>query len=167
VGDDAKGRRVIERTGDAYRIVLDDTSRSVLTTVLGELRDEITGGSGGHLTRLFPVAYHADPVADEEFRRLMHGELAASHLAALETTMGFLARGDELGTDDVEALMRSLNATRLVLGTILDVSDDDARDEEEDDRDADGMGDHRRLYAFLGWALGHTLDVLGSEPTGR
>jgi hypothetical protein len=158
---------VIERVGDSYRIVLDDTSRAVLTTVLGELRDEITTGTGGHLTRLFPVAYHADPVADDEFRRLMHDDLAASHLAALETTITMLGRHDDLGAEEVEALMRSLNATRLVLGTILDVTDDDADDEEEDDRDADGMADHRRLYAFLGWALGHTLDVLGSDPTGR
>ena len=159
---------MIERVGDSYRIALDETSRAVLATVLGELRDEITTGTGGHLTRLFPVAYHADPTADEEFRRLMHDDLAASHLAALESTIAMLGRHDDLDSDEVEALMRSLNATRLVLGTILDVTDDDADDEgEEDDRDADGMGDHRRLYAFLGWALGHTLDVLGSDPTGR
>ncbi len=159
---------MIERVGDSYRVALDDTSRSVLVTVLGELRDEITAGTGDHLTRLFPVAYHADPAADEEFRRLMRDELAASHLAALETTIALLSRHDDMSIDEVDALMRSLNATRLVLGTILDVrDDDDADDDEDDDRDADGMRDHRRLYAFLGWALGHTLDVLGSDSTGR
>jgi hypothetical protein len=97
----------------------------------------------------------------------MRSDLAASHLAALESTMALLRRIDDLTAGDVELLMRSLNATRLVLGTILDVTDDDADDEEEDDRDADEMADHRRLYAFLGWALGHTLDVLGSESAGR
>lgn len=158
---------MIERVGNSYRITLDETSRTVLSTVLGELRDEITAGTGNHLTRLFPVAYHADAAADAEFHRLMRSDLAASHLAALESTMALLHRIDDLTADDVELLMRSLNATRLVLGTILDVTDDDADDEEEDDRDADGMADHRRLYAFLGWALGHTLDVLGSESAGR
>lgn len=163
---------MIERAGNSYRIVLDDTSRRVLVTVLGELRDEITAGTGAHLSRLFPVAYHDDAAANEEFHRLMRDELAASHLAALETTISTLGRNDDLRGDEVEALMRSLNATRLVLGTILDVSESDTDDEDDTENDTenddrDGMGDHRRLYAFLGWALGHTLDVLGSDPAAR
>ena len=168
---------MIERSGDGYRIILDETSRDVLATVLGELRDEIATGHGDHVKRLFPTAYHSDARADEEYQRLMRDDLAASHLASVTTTVDLLKRNDALGFDDVDVLMRALNATRLVLGTILDVSEndllDDGSDGDErsapghDDTGEDPLRDHRRLYAFLGWALGHTLEVLSAGPTGR
>ena len=169
---------MIEPAGDGYRIILDDTSRSVLATVLGELRDEITSGGGEHVKRLFPTAYHSDSRADEEYQRLMRDDLAASHRAAVTTTIELLGRDDVLSPGDIDSLMRALNATRLVLGTILDVSEDDdvdggvyddARSEPNGDDDAgmDPLRDHRRLYAFLGWALGHTLEVLSAGPTWR
>jgi hypothetical protein len=54
--------------------------------------------------------------------------------------------------------MQGVNAVRLVLGTLLDVDDDDsdvlgfAFDDDEDDDDANDTAEHH-LYGYLSWLL--------------
>jgi hypothetical protein len=55
-----------------------------------------------------------------------------------------------LTADELDALMRSINSLRLVLGTLLDVDEDefDAHLEEGDP----AYGQYQ-LYSYLGWLL--------------
>ncbi len=154
-----------------YALHLPDHHREVLASLLGQLRDAIShDAQGDAMRRLFPVAYHADAERDAEWQRLMHGELVASRLAAIGEAAGALERaaapGATLTEAELDALARSVNAVRLVLGTALDVTEDD---DGTDDEDAapDGDADERRvLYAFLGWLLEWTVMARGAGDDG-
>ena len=162
-----------------YVIALPDHHREVLASLLGQLRDAIShDAQGDAMRRLFPVAYHADAERDAEWQRLMHGELVASRLAAIGEAAGALERvatpGAELTEDELDALARSVNAVRLVLGTALDVTEDDDGTDDLDGADgtdatggATGGADERRiLYSFLGWLLEWTVMARGTGDGG-
>jgi hypothetical protein len=146
-----------------YVLDLPEQHREVLASLLGQLRDAIShDATGDAMRRLFPVAYHADAERDAEWQRLMHGELVASRLAAIGEAASALERaatpGAEMTEAELDALARSINAVRLVLGTSLDVS------EEEDD---DGTDERRVPYAFLGWLLEWTVMArTDGDPVG-
>jgi hypothetical protein len=85
------------------------------------------------LARLLPDAYRDDDAAAGEFRRLMDGDLRAQKCAALQRVLDDLAdggtrKGNELRFElDDEAAQQWLYATndvRLVLGTLLGVTED-------------------------------------------
>ena len=144
------------REGEGFVLQVDAEDRATLVGLLGQLRDEIAAdGRSEHLRRLFPAAYHDHAEHEAEYQRLVHEDLASTRLASLVTVGEVLGRdpgSDELalGEDDLDALMRALNDLRLVIGTLLDVSEDtDAGDVGPDDPD---FG-HFQLYGYLGWLL--------------
>ena len=55
--------------------------------------------------------------------------------------------------------MQSLNAVRLVLGTMLGISDDDSADDADDNESPE-----HQLYTFLSWLLEWTVQAL--TPAG-
>lgn len=120
--------------------------------------DEIAARAG-LLERLFPPAYPDDPERDAEYQRLMRDELIASRVAAIETVDGFLADGRRLDETELTALMQSVNAVRLVLGTMLGVTEDDA--DERTDALADAPEWH--LYTYLSWLLEWTVQALAGR----
>ncbi|NDA54145.1 MAG: DUF2017 family protein [Actinobacteria bacterium] len=167
MGDDAARRRVtaFERTATGYRCVLADQLRSALISVLGELRDELEKAKTmphdqlpAHLRRLFPAGYHADAEQNAEYRRLTHDELVATHQRSVIESIELLERSTELSADDLDRFVRAVNATRLVVGTILDVSED-----ESDPAADDPMVDLWEIYDFLGWVLYQGLAALSGD----
>jgi hypothetical protein len=146
----------VRREGEGFVLEVDAEDRTTLVGLIGQLRDEIAAdGRSEHLRRLFPAAYHDHAEHEAEYQRLVHEDLASTRLASLVTVGEVLGRdpgSDEiaLGEDDLDALMRALNDLRLVIGTLLDVSEDtDAGDVGPDDPD---FG-HFQLYGYLGWLL--------------
>ena len=69
-----------------------------------------------------------------------------------------LASPDSFPESQLHALMTVLNNLRLVLGTLLDVGEED----EEIDED-DPMFGQYQLYSYLGWLLEWTVSVLSGE----
>jgi hypothetical protein len=64
---------------------------------------------------------------------------------------------------ELERFVRAINAMRLVLGTLLDVSEDnerDARSEAEAGSDDDTAVTQHEVYDYLGWLLHTCLDRL-------
>jgi hypothetical protein len=61
--------------------------------------------------------------------------------------------------DELERFVRALNAMRLVLGTVLDVSEDDDVEGDESS-DGDVVVPQREVYDYLGWLLHASLDQL-------
>ena len=146
----------VRREGDGFVLEVDAEDRTTLVGLIGQLRDEIAAdGRSEHLRRLFPAAYHDHAEHEAEYQRLVHEDLASTRLASLVTIGEVLGRdpgSDELalGEGDLDALMRALNDLRLVIGTLLDVSEDtDAEDIGPEDPD---FG-HFQLYGYLGWLL--------------
>ena len=111
---------------------------------------------------MFPPAYHKpdDAEADAEYQRLIHEELVASRLSGITTVNAALRSPGPVDDDTMTAFVQAINGLRLVLGTMLDVSED----EDPDDVDVDDpqIGEHH-LYNFLSWLLDWAVRAL-SQP---
>ena len=140
-----------------WRVNLDPEERALLVRLMGELRDLLVEGDGPLLERLFPTAYPDDPDAEAEYQRLMREELVASRIEAIGTVTTTLGpEGPELLTEaQTLALMQSVNAVRLVLGTMLGIDDDDAAE-----RADAGSSPEQQLYGYLSWLLEWTVQSL-------
>jgi hypothetical protein len=147
----ARLRRRVRRTRSGrYAIALPDEERAVLRDLLDELRTLIAlPPDDPRVRRLYPTAYPDDPAKDAEFSRFMHNELRSSRAAAIDTVAATLDAGTIDG-DQLNAWMQALNAVRLVLGTALDVSEDD--DPLAIDF-ADPSARSQVLYGYLGYLL--------------
>jgi len=109
------------------------------------------------LKRLFPPAYVEDAEAESFYRLLAHDELISRRLANL-ASLELAARAEKLTEDEALAFLNALNDLRLVLGTRLEVTEeDDPSDVDPDDPEA-GL---YSVYHYLGWLLELTLDALG------
>jgi hypothetical protein len=126
----------------------------VLVDLIAQLREAVmTDTEDDRFRRLFPAAYHADPEHDAEYRRLMHGELLASRLDSLNRAHELLSRDERsptvtLSEDEIDSLMKVVNDLRLVLGTLLDVQEDEPAIDEDDP-----AFPQFHLYGYLGWLL--------------
>jgi hypothetical protein len=152
-----------EQEGDGFRLTLDDNSREVVVHLLGELRSELVQAKAAtpndiapHMKRLFPTAYHNDDQHNEEYRRLTHTDIADAHLMAVDDAVVLLAPQRVFTRDELERFMRAINGLRLVLGTVLDISEDDYEDAEDDLE----TSPQRDVYNYLGWLLHTSLDQL-------
>ena len=149
----------VEAVPGGWRITLDVEERSLLIRLMGELRELLGGPPDNELVRrLFPTAYPDDDEKEAEYQRLMRDELVASRLAAIDSVTETLSatRDDQLlDESQTIAFMQSINAIRLVLGTMLGITDDDSADDTEV---ADSPEHH--LYDFLSWLLEWTVRSL-------
>jgi len=157
-----KAKPPIERVGAGFRINLDFEERDLIHRLMGEFRAllESPDADDGRLVRLFPTAYHqpGDRELDEEYQRLMREELVTSRLKGLDMIDELLAtpdgRSPRLSQDQMAAFLQALNGVRLVLGTMLDVSEDHDIGEIGDGHPL--VGEYQ-LYDFLSWVLDWTV----------
>jgi hypothetical protein len=150
----------VEAVDGGWRITLDVEERNLLVRLVGELRALLTEGDADNplLQRLFPTAYPDDEEQEAEYQRLMREELVASRLGAIEAVTGALEHPELLDEGQTVAFMQSLNAIRLVLGTMLGITDDASADLAER---ADTPEHH--LYDFLSWLLEWTVRSLSPD----
>jgi len=149
------GRKdVLRREGDGFHLTIRPDDRRVVVDLIAQLRDAVLGGTGDdRFRRLFPAAYHQDAELDDEYQRLMHGELLASRLDSLNRTHELLVRDGEaevivLSENELDSLMKSVNDLRLVLGTLLDIQENEPAIDEDDP-----AYPQYHLYSYLGWLL--------------
>jgi DNA-binding transcriptional regulator YhcF (GntR family) len=146
--------RFVVHLGDEERAVL----RAVCQDLLSVLDDDVEVAPS--LRRLFPSASADDPAVDEAYQALVHDDLLTSRrevLAAVADT----AEDKELDREQVEQWMVGLNSVRLVLGTVLDVSEDEVPELSEDDP----MLPAWAVYDFLGGVVDSCVRAL-SETLG-
>jgi len=158
--------RRIARTGDdRYRVSLPAGERDLLQSLVPQLRELLATGvpeGDPSLNRLFPTAYPNDPERDAGYQALVRDELLEKRFASLdvlEATIVASAEGRELSGDDLHASMLALNDLRLVLGTRLDVSEDDEELIDPDDPDAPAWS----VYHYLGMLVASMVDALAEE----
>jgi hypothetical protein len=146
------------RQGD-FEVRLPEVERALLGTLVGALRAALDGDVAAEptLRRLFPPAYvdPDDQEAEAEYQGLMQDELLASRRAALEVLEATATR-DRLDEGELLSWMTALNQLRLVLGTRLDVSEDDPPLPDPDDPAAA----LHEVYHYLGVLLEAVLDAL-------
>lgn len=151
----------IEQAGTpTWTVNIDPEERAMVLRLLGELRDMLADDAAEMplpvVQRLFPPAFLDDPDKNAEYHRLMRDELVSSRLAQIDAVDRALGPDapEHLGESDVVALLQSINAVRVALGTVLDVGEDD--DLEPSDDDAPGL----QLYQYLSWLLEWTVRSL-------
>ena len=146
----------------SYSLNIDASDRTTLNGLLDQLRDVLMHEPSSDIARrLFPAAYHQDEQHEQEYQRLMRDELLSSRLASLSLTTSLLERETNsdtivLSADELDALMRSINSLRLVLGTLLDVDEDEFEAHLAEDDPAYGQ---YQLYSYLGWLLDWMVTV--------
>ena len=138
----------IERAADGgFRVHLGPEERDLLRRLTAELEALLSAEpEDPSLRRLHPRAYEDEEV-EREYRSLMGSELESlrmENLRGLEAT----AELDRLDAEELDRWIAGLNDLRLVLGTRLDVSDDELADGFDPNApDAYELA----VYAFLTW----------------
>jgi hypothetical protein len=153
----------VQRVRDGYAINLGDDERQLITRLLTELSQLLMGESDDpRLVRMFPPAYHLadDAEADAEYQRLMREELVASRLTGISTVNAALQSPEPVDEESMVAFVQAINGLRLVLGTMLDVSEDLDPDDIDDD---DPLAGEHHLYSFLSWLLDWAVRALGQS----
>jgi len=159
-------RRFSSGPGDTLVLSLAPDEAEFLVLLPVELREVFDGPLDDPAgRRLFPAAY-LDPTEEAreiEWKAMVHPDLMRQRLDALATVAASLERstrqGDfmELALDpeEVQAWLAVLNDVRLVLGTRLDITEDDW-DVAPDDPRAAAYG----VYAWLTHLQGDLIDQL-------
>lgn len=151
----------VEALGDGvFRINLTEDERTTLLGFVDQLEQVLSAEhSDPRLRRLFPTAYHENPDLDEEYQGYMRDELRQSRAASIATVRDVLHSPETLTEAQLYAFMMVLNSLRLVLGTLLGVSEDEDTDDIDDDDPTFGQA---QLYGYLGWLLEWTVDTLSN-----
>ena len=142
-------RSPIQRTrGGDYRLRLSDGERALLRRLPAELIALLAADPDDPaLRRLRPSAYEEDSEAEDEYRRLMEGELEAGRREALRL-LAETADRDRLTAEELDAWLRALTDLRLALGTRLDVTEE-VYERAIDPRDPEAY--ELSVFAYLSW----------------
>lgn len=134
-----------------FVLTLSPDERAILAQLPADLKVLLGQPDESSLRRLFPPAYRDDEEKSEEFRRLMQSDLVEHHAAALDI-MITTSEATELSEEEAVAWLSALNQLRLVLGTRLDVS--------EEDDPADAHTPEHHVYNYLGYLQEHVVEAL-------
>jgi Domain of unknown function (DUF2017) len=155
-------KRRIQQTGPhTYSLRLTAEEREGIGQFIPQLRGllEDAPADDPRLRRLFPTTYTTDPQAEAEYQRLMRDDLVKSRLSSLDIVQTTL-QATSVSEGDLVRWMQAINDARLVLGTILDVSEDEDRyDIDEDDPDAPAV----YLLGYLSILLEEIVEALSPE----
>lgn len=143
------------RRNGRYVVNLSADERGLIEQLVEQLRVLLASDSPA-LRRLFPPPYGDDEERNQGYAVLAGAELIERRLAALDV-VGSTLDAEELDEDQVEAWMRSINDIRLVLGTMLDVTED-GEAPGQDDPDAPAYA----AYEYLGMLLERIVRSLAS-----
>jgi hypothetical protein len=152
-------RRIRPRDG-RYEVRLPDEERALVRGLLSDLRALLSlGPADPRVRRLYPAAYADDADRQAEYRELTQEELQSGRLAAVDVLEATVDER-ELTAEQLTAWMHAVNALRLVLGTMLDIREDDqSLTLDRDDPDAPTMA----LYGYLGVLLEELVEAQLSE----
>lgn len=143
---------------DRFQVNLEPTQRELLADLLQQVRELLTTDSPA-LERLFPPAYGDDVERSAGYAVLAGSELVEKRLDALSAFESEIEL-DELTTKQLSSWMRCLNDIRLILGTALNLTDD----EEVPEFSEDGLHLYA-VYEELGYLLEYAVRALsGTIP---
>lgn len=143
----------------SFSINLSEDERNTMLGFIDQLESVLSSGpEDDRVRRLYPTAYNENPDHDAEYQNYMRDELTQSRAAAIVIVREMLNTNATVTEAQLVAFMTVLNNLRLVLGTLLDVSEED--DEPEEDDPEYGQW---QLYGYLGWLLEWIITSLSGE----
>ncbi len=157
-------KRAITRRSDGTFMQSFHPSIPALLVDLGSQLEEVLDSDDPDLRRLFPTAYPDDPEKDAGYQILARSELSDARRAAISTVQQ-THDNEVLTEDELTDWMALTNDLRLVLGTKLDVAEDDTYD------DLDPLDPRLpvlEIYHVLGSVLHEIVEALSDalpEPT--
>lgn len=138
---------VARRRGGEYSLDLPDWVRALLVQVGDEL-GALLSSDHEMVRRVFPTAYPDDSDREAGYQALVRGELIERHREGLDL-LGETAHADTLTEEQLGRWLTTINALRLILGTALDVSEDDDPDLGPDDEMAMAWDAYRVMSAVV------------------
>jgi hypothetical protein len=151
-------RRQISRERDgSYRLRLSGDERELLESLPAQLDELLDEPANPDLRRLFPAAYE-DEQSQDEYSLLVGDELMDGRRRAL-ATIASTAGGDRLTPEQADAWLTGLNALRLVLGTRIDVTEDEPP--RIDPRDP--QAHETAIYVYLSWLQEQLVEAMASS----
>ena len=141
----------LRRDGDRTTVLLDDDERSMLIDLAEQFRSVLAADADPDLRRLYPTPYADDAERDTEYAELVHDDLLQTRLDAIERLVES-ATESSIDDEQLAAWMQVLNGLRLLLGTRLDVSEEDQFDPEAPDAPS------RALITWLGFLLEEAVE---------
>lgn len=150
------GGPIQRRRDGSFAVDLGENERQLLGTLVEQLR-ELLSTDSPVIQRLFPPPYGDDEDRNEGYAAVAHPELIDKRRAALDTMEQSL-QATALDGDQLSSWMRSINDLRLVLGTILEVTDDGDPPVVDQDNAAT-----YQAYEFLGHLLERIVSALSDD----
>lgn len=132
---------------------LDDNVRVLIRKVSEELREVLLVNDPEATRRLYPTAYPDDDEMNAEYQEMVHDQLLMQRLDGIDELQATID-DDVITLDTADAWMSTINQVRLVLGTRLDVSEDEMV-VDEDDPEAQSIV----IYQVLSYVLEHLTEA--------
>jgi hypothetical protein len=153
-------KRRIERARDgSYALRLPAEERELLRQLPDELETMLeVAPEDPALRRLFPHTYE-DEQDEDAYREVVGDELLSGRRRALQV-VAETAGADRLTPEQAQSWLTALNDLRLVLGTRLDVKEEELL---SDLRPDDPRAPDLALYAYLSWLQEQLVEALSSE----
>ena len=145
-----------QRDGDRILVLLGDDERDLVADLAGQFHAVVADDDDPALARLYPTAYVDDRERQDDYASLVHDDLVRTRLDAADVVLA-TAHSESLDDDELASWMQVLNGLRLLLGTRLDVSEEDGFDPDAPD------ASQRALLAWLGFLL---EEAVGSAADG-
>ncbi len=147
---------------DDVAVRIPDEWRALLSSIAAQMGELMDDPDADGVRRLFPPAYADDAERDAGYQILSRDALIDGRLAAAQTVRE-TARNEHLTWDELECWSRVVADARLVLGTTLDIGEDD---EPVDFDDPENAG--QQVYYLLGYLLELMIEVMTSalDPDG-
>lgn len=152
--DRFRQRPVVAQPDGTFTFDFDQNLLDAIVVFANQLNDGL-GEDSPSLTRLFPTAYPDDAEKDAGYQILARDQLIEGRRQAIET-MTRTADAPVLTFEEISAWMGICNDLRLVLGTQLEISEDDTERLPESDPMAPTMD----LYRILGYVVSDIVEAL-------
>jgi hypothetical protein len=124
-------RLFVSTRGGKVGVRLDDTMRSLLRQVSEELREVLLVDDDTQTRRLYTTAYPDDEKLESGYQDMTHDQLLMQRLDGIDQLQATVDE-EEISIEVADAWMSTINQIRLVLGTQLDVGENDLDINEDD-----------------------------------
>lgn len=145
--------RLFRRSAGGFTVRMGTDAQEWVVQLADQL-ETLLDTDGQDVRRLFPTAYPDDPERDAGYQILARQQLIDNRREAIALMKATVDK-DVWKEDELAAWMGIINDLRLVLGTQLDVSEDD----DEIDLGAPDA-DATMAYHQLGYLLGEIVEAL-------
>jgi hypothetical protein len=151
-------RRLFTLTRDGQISVrLDDTMRALLRQATEELREVLLVDEPNLTRRLYPTAYPDDEELEGDYQEMVHDQLLMQRLDGIDQLQASID-DEKISFDVADVWMNTINQLRLVLGTQLDVGEEQVEIDEDDP-----LATSHVIYQVLSYVLEELTTVrLGS-----